>query len=76
MEVFSRCNDEWITAGMDGIRIALSGPSIETAMNILGILDQPERMNIFDKIKIISRVIVKELIQERIKSQRESNANR
>jgi hypothetical protein len=70
MEVLDRCGDEWITAGMEGIQIAISGPSIETAMNISGIFDQMERTRIFDQVKMASRKIAIELIKERNKGKR------
>ena len=67
MEVFDRCGDEWITAGMDGTRIALAGSSIEAAMNVSGIVDQRERTRTYDRVKTISRVIVGEFIKEKLK---------
>jgi hypothetical protein len=68
MAVFDRCGDEWITAGMEGIRIAIPGPSIETAMNITGITGADEREKVFDQVKMISRVIASELMKEREKN--------
>ena len=64
IQVWERCGDEWITAGMDGTRIAISGPSIETALNITQIFETRDRAVIFDQIKTISRTIAKELIKE------------
>lgn len=61
MEVFSRCSDEWIRAGMEAVPIAIPAPSIESAMNITGIEGWECRRLIFDKVKLVSRVISKEM---------------
>jgi len=66
-EVWGRCGDEWITAGMDGIRIAIPSQSIEAAMNITGLWDKRERQEVYDRVKRISRVIVAEINKERAK---------
>jgi hypothetical protein len=66
MEVWDRCGDEWITAGANGIKIAISGPSIEAAMNVTGIRGEQARAGMFDKIKMVSRAVAGELFQERM----------
>jgi hypothetical protein len=53
-----------MTAGSDGSRIAISGPSIEAAMTVSGIDGKRERAVMFDKVKLISRVIVGEWQKE------------
>jgi hypothetical protein len=58
-------------AGMDGTQVAISGPSIEAAMNEIGIFDQRERAKVFDQVKMISRHIARELIKEREKEKKE-----
>jgi hypothetical protein len=69
MEVYDRCGDEWITAGMDGLKLTISGPSIESAMNVTGITGQNERAETYDKVKLISRNVAQELAKEREKQQ-------
>lgn len=66
--VYDRCGDEWITAGMDGVILALPSTSIESAMNITGILEPLERQRVYDKVKMISRAIVRESRIEREKA--------
>ncbi len=46
---------------MNGELIGLPGPSIEAAMNVVGISDQKERLAIFNRVKMVSRSIVKEI---------------
>jgi len=72
MDVFVRCNDDWIMAGPDRVRSTISGPAIKTAMNIVGITSKRERMIVFDKIKMVGRVLARELLQEQIKLRRNS----
>lgn len=72
IQVFDRCGDEWITEGMEGTRIAISGPSIEAAMNVTGIFDQHERARVFDQVKTISRAVAKELIKESVRTKNAS----
>jgi hypothetical protein len=69
VEVYGRCSDEWLTAGMSGVRLAISGPSIEAALNASQICDLDDRSIIFDQVKTISRVIVAELNAEAAKKQ-------
>lgn len=65
MQVWGRCGDEWITAGMDGTMIAISSPSVESVMNLMGISDPQQRLMIYDRVKMISRVIAGELWKEK-----------
>lgn len=74
IEVFSRCGDEWITAGESGMRIAISGPSIESSMNVTGISKPRDRQTIFDQIKLISRAVAKAMNEETVRG-REEGAN-
>lgn len=69
MRVFELCGDEWITAGMNGDRIAIAGPSIEAAMNALGIKEEQERLKVYSRVKMASRAIVQEIIKERAKKE-------
>jgi hypothetical protein len=70
MEVFDRCGDEWITRGGDGAIMALPGASIREALDISDITDIEHRQRIFDKVKTVSRAIVKEAGIERERQQR------
>jgi len=67
MQVFERCGDEWMTAGMEGDLMAIPGTSIESALNVSGIIDQRERAIVFDQVKMISRAIVREAEKEKAK---------
>lgn len=71
MEVWSRCGDEWITVGESGMKIAISGPSIESSLNITKIFDADSRQIIFDQIKLISRAVAKASNEERMKAREE-----
>ena len=73
MEVFSRCGDEWITAGEIGMKIAISGPSIESAMNVTGVSKPRDRQVIFDQVKLISRAVAKAIHEETMKGRKEIN---
>lgn len=66
MEIFNRCGDEWIRVGYSGEIIALPSPSIESVMNIIGI-GKEDKLKIFDKVKMVSRIVSRELAIEREK---------
>ena len=61
-----------MTGGMESSPTAISGPAIETALNITGVHDEQERRKIFDRVKRLGREISKEISAERNK-QRETN---
>ena len=56
------------------MQTGISGPAIETALNISGVEGKKERKIIFDKIKRIGQVLVKEISEER-KKNREADAS-
>jgi len=70
-KVFNRCSDEWLTAGMDGARLAIPGPSIESAMNATKIFDQDRRTEVYDAVKIMSRAAANAMAEERERRRRE-----
>ena len=55
------------------MRIAISGPSIESSMNVTGISKPRDRQTIFDQIKLISRAVAKAMNEETIRGREESN---
>jgi len=73
LAVYDRCGDEWIHAGEEGAIMALPSPSIESAMNITGILEPLERQRVYDKVKMISRAIVSESRIAREKARAEAS---
>jgi hypothetical protein len=68
LAVYDRCGDEWIHAGQEAIITALPSPSIESAMTITGILEPWERQKVYDKVKMISRAVVRESMIAREKA--------
>ena len=72
LSVFDRCGDEWMT-GAEGTLLAIGGPSIEAAMNATGIDDPEDRREIYDQVKLMSRVICREVAQERAKELKRGN---
>lgn len=71
MDVFDRCGDDWIFSG--NTRVTIPAPSIETAMNIVGISDHRDRVVIFDRVKMIGRVLAGKMAEE-AERQRAENA--
>jgi hypothetical protein len=61
MEVWNRCGDE-------GTQNPLPASSIEAAMNVSEIEGKDRRAEIFDQMKMISRTIITELMEERSKA--------
>ena len=73
--LWDRCGDEWMT-GAEGSLVAIAGPSIESAMNVGGIDDPEDRREIYDAVKVMSRVIAREVGKERARRMEETLAER
>ena len=75
IDVWRRCADDWImSGGMESIQIGISGPAIETALNVSKIENGKDRKFIFDKVKKIGQILAKEISEER-KKNRDADAS-
>jgi hypothetical protein len=63
MQVYDRCADEWITNSADGSIQALPAAAIREAMDITGV-QESERQIVFDRVKMLGRVVAKEARKE------------
>ena len=74
-QVYARCSDDWVmSGGMEPHRITLSGPAIETAIRVTGGIKGKAKQAIYDQVKMLGRVIAREIQQELANRPKEGTA--